>query len=181
MRTSDRISVVLIDDSVSRLLRVRRCNIWKTPLRTVNGDMWNMSFPRVVYRSAHKRPNLTWRYSTSFANYARARTERHFEGLNCQFMQNNSPTTYCLTEAMLLIRFLSIACGYINCVIPFKKNGVKTWTLCMWQAFYEVKTTFLFFFFCSCIDESVLFSFIEEFWICYSHAEASDLKKLLAW
>jgi hypothetical protein len=32
--------------------------------------------------------------------------------------------------------------------------------LCMRQAVYEVKTTL---FFCSCVDESVLFSFIEEF------------------
>jgi hypothetical protein len=60
-------------------------------------------------------------------------------------------------------------------VLFLKNVKNKSSALCMWQDVYNVKTSGFY----SCVDETVLFSFIAEFLIRYSHNEAADLKKLL--
>jgi hypothetical protein len=57
VRTSDRISVVLVDASISRLLRVRRYNIWKTSVQTVNGEMCRFR----VFTGLHTSCPTWWR------------------------------------------------------------------------------------------------------------------------
>ena len=134
---------MLIDVSVSRLLRVRRYNIWKTPVQTGNGEMCRF---RVFFTGLHTSGPTWGREDFRQRSLTRLLLEwrERVAGLYSQFIQSNSPATYCLTEAMLF-RFLSIGCGYINCVIPFKKRSKNmSSALCMSQAVYEVRTTLFF-------------------------------------